>query len=384
MSERKKILILSCHGGGGHMSSANAIAAYLAQHDVKIVDFIGDTLAHLDPLFYLSGKKYTGQDCYNFLLQRNYKRTINALFHVGLFLINMRKSILHFSTKKFFAQEKPDIIISVIPLINDIIAQTAAEHNVPCFIVPTDFDTHTFIHNIDITNSNTRICLPINYPEITKRLSLKSINNLSNVRITGFPVRPSFLIPKDKSDLKKDFSIYHEKPIMLLVMGATGSSATIDYLKMMVAVNVPFHVMACIGRSNCLKEQIEALQFPEHITVTIVDHTKNIADVMAIADFAISKPGSVTFAEMLYMNLPMLLDNTTPALLWEQMNLDLVRTYQLGGVIQDYDEVAPLVTRYLTNERYRHTIKKNIEILTKPNFATSLQVLLNEAYTPIK
>ena len=82
-----KIIILSCKGGGGHTSAAQAIQEALPEHATETIDFLGDTLAPIDFFYWISWGAYTGQDFYNFLLKRNSKRLINMLYYIGLMMV---------------------------------------------------------------------------------------------------------------------------------------------------------------------------------------------------------------------------------------------------------------------------------------------------------
>ncbi|MEX0939764.1 MAG: glycosyltransferase [Candidatus Babeliales bacterium] len=381
MNRKRKILILSCQGGGGHMSAASAIESYLSEYDVKTADAIGNVLAHLDPLFYLSFGRYTGQDIYNFLLKHNKKQLINFFFHIGTFLIKRYKRGLKKSLTHYFKAESPDLIISVIPLFNNVIAEVAANQSIPVLIVPTDFDINTFISGVQASRlKNIGICLSIDDSEINTILKNEHSIEKDTVNITGFPVRSSFFEQKDIRALKRKFNINPAKPILMLVMGATGSTATINYIKKLCSISHPFHIIACIGRSKHLRKFIEKIKLPSHISITVIDSSEDISDVMAIADLCITKPGSVTFAELLYMNLPIIIDNTTTALLWEQLNLSLLTRYNLGDIITDYNQIESKVSAYLTSELLRQQIQDNIRKLPKKHFGTELTHIVKKLF----
>lgn len=385
-SNKKKILILSCQGGGGHMSAATAIQSYLSKHNYEIIilDIMGETFAYLDPVYYITGTYFTGQDIYNFLLRHNKKRLINFFFHFGCFLINLKKNSLLKGFQSLFKLYQPDLVISVIPLFNEFLTKITIANNIPTVIIPTDFDVHTFLKNVSIDKKDfVTIALGIDYPEINSKLCTSSINQAA-IEFIGFPIRESFFEQKDHIFIKKSFNIPVNIPIILLVMGATGSTATLIYIEQLSKISIQFHLIACIGRNNQLAQKIKALTIPPHISLTIIDSTYDISNVMAIADICITKPGSVTFAETLYMNIPILLDNTTPALIWEHLNLELLEKYNLGTIIKNYSQIKPVVSNYLQNSSLRTTIKNNIIGLNKKHFGTELIILLDRIFAHVK
>ena len=375
---KKKILFMSCQGGGGHMSAAKAIESYLKKYEVKIIDVIGDKLAYLDPFYYITFKRYTGQDIYNVLLRHNKKRLTNFYSHVGIYLIHLRRKAIKEGLRRLVNQEKPEIIISVIPYINNFIAEVAEEQNLPCLLVPTDLDVSTFINNVSIKkDTNIFASLGFDYPEITHKIK-SSMVPAEKIKSFGFPIRPCFFEEKNHHEIKKKLALHQLNTTIFLIMGATGSNATLNYIHVLSTIEIPFNLIVCIGRNVSLKSTIKKLTPPAHINLQVIDETADISDLMAIADVCITKPGSVTFAETLYMNLPVILDNTTTALIWEKLNLTFLEKHSLGHIITNYNQVVPLVTQYLTKPDFRNSIKHNIQKLDKKHFGHKLEQFINE------
>ena len=378
--QKRKVLIFSCNGGGGHVSAALAIESYLPHHEVKTIDALGDTLATLDPFYYVTFGRYTGQDIYNFLLRYNYKRFANWFFHFGYLMRNVLAKKITAAFDRVIKQEEPDVIISVIPLVNPFLCKIARKKNIPFILVPTDLDISTFIKDVAFFKSKSAILsLGFSCPEIKQPIDFSFIP-AKQIKITGFPIRKAFFEKKDILGIKNSLLIDEYKPIVLLVMGATGSASTLKYLQQLIKINVPFHVIVCIGRSFELRTPVEKVDFPSHITYTVFDGMQDISQAMAIADLCITKPGSVTFSEVLYMNIPVLIDNTTPALSWEQLNLELVKTYGLGNIITSYQQVKKMVTSYLVDKQLRSLTKRNIQLLEKKDFGKELSNLLEHLH----
>jgi processive 1,2-diacylglycerol beta-glucosyltransferase len=379
-SMKKKILIMSCKGGGGHMSAAHAIESYLKEkHDIEIVDMMGDKLVHIDPFYYLSFKHCAGQNIYNFLLRHNKKRLTNLYSQLGIFMIFIAQKLIKRGLRSLLKKEKPDIVISVIPYLNNFIADVAQELNVSFLLVPTDLDASTFIKNVSLIKKKNAITnISFAYPELAQKINNNMIPE-TKLKALGFPICPAFFAKKNTNQIKKQLNLSEYKPTILLIMGATGSNAILYYLQILSFVEVPFNLIACTGRSKSLHKAINKISLNNPlITLCIVNNTVEMSDLMAVADVCITKPGSVTFAETLYMNLPVILDNTSTALIWEELNLTFLKNYALGDVITDYNQVVPLITRYLTDIDYRNNIKKNIEALDKKHFGDELKLFINE------
>lgn len=376
---KKKIIILSCHGGGGHISAASAIKSYLEHtYTVVVKDALGEILAPIDPTYYLSFKQKTGQDIYNFLLRHNQKKLTNLLYQIGNIVIQRKRETIQKIFLRYFQQEKPDLIISVIPIINGPISQATQQLAIPYLLVPTDLDITTFITGLNLPASlGTTLCLGFDYPEIKTPINADCIHH-DTIMVTGFPLGPHFFEKKNIKNIKKQFTIIDLKPVIVVMMGAVGSCATISYIRALSQIKIPFHLIACTGRNTTLQKKIRSIVLPDHIGISIIDTSHDISDVMAIADLCITKSGSVSFAEVLYMNVPIFLDKTTTPLLWEALNFTFLKQHNLGEVITNFNQVSDLVTSYLANPSQLAIMKKNSKNLQKKHFGTHICTLVDQ------
>lgn len=376
---KKKVIIFSCNGGGGHISAAKAIETYLQDdYNITIIDAVGKLFAPLDPLYWFSFKKYTGQDIYNYLLTNNKKHFFSILYNVGMFFVMLNQSLMRSILRKYLKKEQPDLLISVIPLVNGFIAEVATEMNVPFILVPTDFDLSTFVKSLKPPfNSQFRLALSFDYP-VVKQTFINAEIPEDLIKITGFPIRTSFFEEKNQIMLKKKYGIDENKLVAMVVMGAAGSCTVINYLNEIRTIESPLHIVLCIGRNNALREILQKISLPHHIGITIIDASVDISDIMAIADICITKPGSVTFAEALYMNIPVLLDCISTVLPWEKLNLSLVKQYQLGELILSEKDIVPILNIYVSSFENRFTVKQNINNIKKKQCCNELVNLVHE------
>ena len=63
-------------------------------------------------------------------------------------LISPRKSTLEKLFLDYFNDEKPDLIISVMPFINAAVLCAAKRADVPFLVLTNDLDTTNYVHNI--------------------------------------------------------------------------------------------------------------------------------------------------------------------------------------------------------------------------------------------
>ena len=85
--------------------------------------------------------------------------------------------------------------------------------------------------------------------------------------------------------------------------------------------------------------------------------THRMADLMAISDLFITKPGPGTLIEAMTMQLPILADATAPVLSWERANIRLVKRYKIGDAIQNFSHLEATLRHFLFDSEFRQEIK---------------------------
>ncbi len=371
----KKILILSCDSGGGHISATKAIKEYLDRdYFIMEVDFFGTIIQAIDPLRFIK-KNRKSEDLYNYFLQKKWPFFTNILYHCSLVYFYILKKSIKKLVRSYFDNVKPDLIISDIPIINSYVYEVCKEKKIPFLIVPTDLNPSTFLKNFTIQED----CL------ITLAFDDKSIKDYfdyfkipkEKLILTGFPIRKQFFESKDIQVIKDNYQISADKKIILILMGAAGSKASLLYVQELLTNSLPLHVIVCLGKNEKIRKDLMSLPLPPSISMTIVGHIENISDLMAISDICITKCGTVSVCEAIYMNLPMLLDNTSIPLKWEKFNINFVTMHNFGFEIQSYTHVNSLVISLLTDKLLYDSMKNSLKSFHKEFFGTHIKNILH-------
>ncbi len=247
----KKILVFSSYGGGGHISATDTIKEYLKPHTYTIdtVYLIDEVLGCLDLIKICSRGKYTQEKFYNFCLQKKWTWFINKLYQLGLFLIYLNQKVIKRIITAYLQKQQPDLVISVIPLFNNIVKDSCKECNIPFLLIPTDLDSTSFIGTItDPIYTKFTLTIPFEDSEILK-FSANKASAPYNKKITGFPIKPTFFQTKNIAAIKKEFNVPDDKFTVLVLMGAAGSQATYYYLLTLLELTKPIHIIICLGRN---------------------------------------------------------------------------------------------------------------------------------------
>lgn len=373
MENKKKIIIFSCEGGGGHTAVAQALNDYLSdEFDVHIVpDYFYEISS--------AARGISGIAIYNYLLAKKWYRAINWYYSAGIWFFNSftrKKSIK--KTKEYLLQHTPDLVISVVPLTNNLILQATQSLNIPFLLVPTDLDIQTFIAKIQSpTYKKFKLAIPFETSETHAAIQKNHITQ-NMVCTTGFVIRPSFFEPKNIQAIKQEFNVPENKPVILLLLGAVGVDKLITFTQVLSHTASPAHLLICIGKNEALRAQIEAIQMPSHLSYTIIGFTNKIADLMAITDLFITKSGSVSVNEALYMNLPMILDATGPLLRWEAKNHRFIQENEFGVSLTNIENLPEIVNTLLAHNNQLLSYNRRIKLYEKKHGGTEIKKLIKE------
>lgn len=363
--EHNKILILTSTGGGGHLAASNAIEQQLkGSYEVSTVNVFKDLLRPLDPFSYLTLHRYSGEEIYNSFVPNKYFRILSLFYYIGAWFMQLRHKEIQQLLHDYFIQTKPALIISVIPLINNIILDAAQALNIPFIMVPTDLDLHIYLRNINSpTDTQLKICLPFDDEAILAPIKKADISD-DQISIIGAPLKPDFFERKNKLRLKSLLAIPKGKPVVMLLMGAQGSDIE-NYVQQLITINLPIHLLVCIGKNEESRDALSILSVPAHITMSIVGFTERISDYMAVSDILITKSGTLSVCEAIYMNLPMLLDATSTILPWEQFNHTFIKQHNFGESITDYAMIEPMISALLQDKSVLMGYKKSLKNFKK-------------------
>ncbi len=363
---KKTIIIFTSSGGNGHISATKALQSYLSdEYEIKPVFIFEEVFKNIDPISIISFGRSCGEDMYNFFLRRRWFKILNFIYDFGNWYFSTRIKSMIALTNNYLATHKPDLIISVIPVVNDVILEAAQRNNIPFLLIPTDFDVTSFVSGIKAPSYPKFIANLASDDPLVKATITSAHINPEQTTVMGLPMRKDFFEPKDKEILKKQFGVETGKPVIVLMMGGQGNNGILAFSEQIAKLPIPAHVIICIGRNSEIKETIKKINFAPHISITVLGFTERISDLLAMADLLITKSGSVSFAEGITMNIPMILDATATLLYWESLNHILLTAHEWGISLKHTRDLNAAILTILGNPAQYQKIKHNLETFGK-------------------
>ncbi len=346
----KKILILMSDTGGGHRASAQALQDGFVQRfgnriQVTIVDlWMKHTPFPLNRV----------PKSYSFLATRT-PRVWKFIWHTGE---NPRAAHLvqevatryaRKSVEQLFREQRPDLILSVHPLMQDISLAVLGHMgwDLPFVTVITDLaSVHpTWFHR------QVDLCFVASQEAFDRGAS--SGMRPDQLRLRGLPIRPVFAQPtRPKALLRQELGMNLELPAALVAGGGEGMGPVAEIARS-VATELgrgrqpQGQIVVVCGRNQKLKAELATHNWP--VPARINGFVENMPDWMAACDCIITKAGPGTIAEALVQGLPILLSGFIPG--QEEGNVPYVVKNGVGAFNTAPEEIARTVARWFGPDR---------------------------------
>ena len=355
---KKQILILSSNGGYGHHAAAHTLKEVLGKkYNLKIIYPIDELR--------IWGVR-SGEQIYNTMLQYGWIRSMNWIAkHVAPRLFHSRRKRIEKMITKYLEKERFDLVISLIPFINYPATEAARKNNIPFLLVTTDNDLRNWVHGLhEVTHPRFKVTIGNDLPSTRKMLRQSKIAKEA-IETIGLPLRLDFKQNSKLQELYLQYGAPDDKRTVLIMMGGAGAKVTFLYAKKIGCLPLGIHLLVCSGKNSSLIRKLKKIRLHPSNSISVLDFTEKVSDLMAMADLLITKPGPGTLNEAMAMNLPVLVDHTSSPLSWEKANIDMVLRYGIGKEIQDHEEIPHLVTSYLNDAEVQEKTEEAFSILNK-------------------
>ncbi len=262
---------------------------------------------------------------------------------------------------RFFREIKPDLMISVHPLMNYFgvhLRDKAGLSHVPFVTVVTDMVS---VHPIWMYPKVTLCTVPTNP---ARELALKWGMPPEQVVVTGQPVALKFSrIRDDKIVLKQRLGLDPARKTALIVGGGDGIGAVYEIAREVSKFARKGQLMVVAGRNQVLKQKLDAVDW--EIPTKIFGFVKNMPDLMGASDILITKAGPGTISEALISRLPMILYGYIPG--QETGNVTYVQERKAGIFTENPREVGHLVRDWMGDYApMLEEMKRNAAALARP------------------
>jgi UDP-N-acetylglucosamine:LPS N-acetylglucosamine transferase len=284
---QRRVLLVYSRVGGGHLSAARALAETLeatGHVHTKLVDAYvecGRFPITLVPRAYAE-------------LARHHPTLWALLFHGSNTPLDPKAVLgpfLRAGLRRAVEEERPDIVVSVLPVVNSLLVEVAPRIEV----VLTDWYG---VHRLWVARGVGHYTVP------TERARLDCVRfgaPRESVEVVGIPVRRAFASIASPT---------HETFTVLMMVGAEGSPRALQNLSALLQLDIDAQVVVVCGRNEELRARVLAL--PSRLPLQALGFVDNVAELMRSADILVTKAGGLTLAEAFCCGVPTIVYDVLP------------------------------------------------------------------------
>ena len=354
MTSNKKILIVTSDTGGGHRSTAEAIAEAVHQLygetcRVEIADAWAEhTPFPINRLGQLYGPLVNRGAILWKLIFHSTSNRRGMNFLVKIFWPAIRKSM-----EDFLRQSNPDVVVSVHPVLTYFSIRALQEANlrIPFVTVVTDLVS---LHPLWLCPKTDSCLVPT---EPAKERALANGLPPEKVKVVGLPVGLKFAGGVgDKGTLRDKLGLEQDRPTILVVGGGEGMGKVYKIARAIAKAHVNAQLIVVAGRNRRLQRRLEKVDW--EIPTTVFGFVTNMPELMGASDVIITKAGPSTISEALIAGLPILLSGFVPG--QEEGNVEYVINKGVGTWAEKPRRIADTLAQWLQpeNEILTHMAQK--------------------------
>lgn len=343
---KRKLDLVYFNAGGGHRSAALALQSVISglglNWDVHLLN-LQEILDGLDIFRKLTGIRL--EDIYNLLLAKGWtlgSRQLLPLMHGIIRLYHPAQVKL---LAKFWAERRPDMVISVVPNFDRALFQSLekARPGVPFVTIMTDladYPPHFWIEK----QEQYLICGTNRAVEQARGLGHQSSRIF---RASGMILRPEFYEEqtRDRAAERQRLGLDPRFPTGLVLFGGQGSNVMLPIAERLGNSALDMQLILICGRNEKLQKRLARLRTRNRIFVE--GFTKQIPFYMHLSDFLIGKPGPGSVSEAAHMGLPVIVERNAWTLPQERYNAEWIREQGVGIVLNNFRDIAEAIEKLL-------------------------------------
>jgi len=372
--QRKRILVLSVSAGAGHVRAAQALCAtaqlefpQLDVTHVDVMDLVSDGFRKLyaDSYIKLVEKMPLA---WAFLYQSTDRRSARSPID------ELRRRIQRLNTRKLdheLTRVAPHAIVCTHFLPAELLSHRIRKQRPtpPVWVQVTDFDVHgLWIH------PHMAGYFVANH-EIAARIAARGIAP-EQTCVSGIPIMPQFAQKLSRTACAAELGLDPHKPTLLMMSGGAGVGGIESLAARLVKLEYDLQIVALAGRNQALLAALQQIAAEHHGRLFPIPFTRTIERAMAVADMAITKPGGLTTAECLAMQLPMIVISPIPG--QEERNADFL--LESGAALKAIDAAALeyKVRLLLEHPEQLAAMRSRMRAQARPDAAASVLRLVAE------
>jgi 1,2-diacylglycerol 3-beta-galactosyltransferase len=372
----KRALLLISDTGGGHRSAANAIASALQEMSSpnSFEPRIEDVAAHCAfPLTQLGlGYSMALRYAPPVYGAQNYATNGRRRYRA---LVRFCEPLYRERLRDLFLSYRPDVIVSVHPLLNHAALRArddARMQHVPVVTVITDLGK---VHESWLVPDADAVVVPAR--EVYQRALSRGVPP-ARLHLLGHPIHPQFDdVTGSKAELRAQLKLSPDSSIVMLMAGGEGGGKLLSTTLALARARMPIELVVVCGRNEHLEQKLSELAASLPTPLHVLGFTNKIPEYFRAVDLLVTKAGPGTLAEANAAQLPVVVYDYVPG--QERGNVDFVRHNDLGVIaLKSAAGVVSAVRTLIRAPDRLATIRHNQEIVAPRHSSRRIAALIAE------
>jgi len=286
--------------------------------------------------------------------------SVSSPFMLGFNRVGARK------LRRLLRAQQFDHAVSVQPTPAAALSflRSRGEPTPPHTTVFTDFVAHTqWIHpHVDC------YCVPAE--EIAHELTAKGLPR-EGVVVTGIPVGREFLEQPDRAAARLALGLSPRLPVLLFMDGSGGGFGRLEEAaRAVLGMEQSFQAVFVAGHERGLEARLRRLAEGRESRVKVFGFVDHIRELMAAADFLVTKAGGLTLAEALAAELPVICFGSLPG--QEARNERFAAMAGVGLVAGSGAQLQRVIAAALRDPVLLRDIRERIGLYRRPRAAQDI------------
>lgn len=348
--------------GGGHRGTADSLREAIARRklpwDVRIVN------AYREGLFVKAAQRaagVSGENIYNFVLRHNLIIWAGMMRQAARLGAEANRGPAARQAREFFLREKPDLVVSLMPFINDMYAQALAGTGIPFGLLLTDLTDRPPYMWLSPGACKQAVFVAVGSPQAAAQAREQGAN--ARLVECGLVIHPKHFEAAarkvSRAQARQRFGLEPGLFTVMILMGGLGSKVIAHFARQFESSKQRWQIIACCGKNEALRLELEKLAPRLRNKLVPVGFSRELHLWMRASDLLLTKPGPASLMEGAAMQVPLVLDHyqTMPQ---EIPNVDFVEDHGLGVVVRQRKRMAQVVQELADDPSRLATLRKNL------------------------
>jgi processive 1,2-diacylglycerol beta-glucosyltransferase len=351
-----RVLITYASAGAGHRRAAEAVYDYLKNNRQDLKLELVDILPFAGKFFcfcYNSGYPFLVHYAswlwgfFFWMTEFKLTRWISRKFSLILNYFGCRKFV------KYLIQEKFDFIVSTHFLNSELAANLKLRNKIQAKLITviTDFGVHPFW----VTKGTD---LYVAASGLTKDKLFNMGVEEQKIQASGIPFSSSFVKSQNRVQLAEKIGINPNSFTVLVMTGSFGSGPLEEIGE---SLSGEAQVLVVCAKNIKLFGRLQKRNLKN---VKVFGFVNNAEELMAVSDVIITKPGGLSIAEFLNMELFPIFISVIPG--QEKENIRILAGYGVGCAPKNIKQIKELLVDLKNNPQKLQSLKNNIGQVVKP------------------